>query len=128
MSRKLLIMLLFAATATCAPGCSTILYRAGQPPLIGEPHRGTPADTVLANREGQLFRIPRTSIADVRFGGVRTILWSLLTADAFVILGPIGAIQWAVEVETFNRVDGEYQSLMDVVDEEEVDPRGAYLR
>ena len=116
MTRLILLLLLGLTT-----GCSTLYYRAGQPALIGEPQAGTPTHTVVQNRDGEVFRLPRRSIGQVRFGGMRTVLWSLLTGDAILIMAPIGLVQWAREVDLFGATDVNRTDLIDVADEEEVD-------
>ena len=74
----------------------------------------------MANREGQQFRIPRASVADMRLGGERTLLWSLATIDGALIGVPVGLIQWAGEAMTIEAMDGNPKRLPMVVDEDEV--------
>ena len=119
MRRHMLPLLLVIAT-----GCSTLVYRAGQPTLIGEPDWGTPTHAVLLNRDGEAFRISRASIQQVRFGGMRTVLWSLLTGDAILIMAPIGLVQWQREIETFGATNSTRGDLIDGSDEQEVDATG----
>ncbi len=114
-------LILLGLTAVLAlSGCSTLIFRAGQPTLIGDLHHGTATHVVLSNDEGQLFRIARNAIASTRMGGMRTLLWSAASVYGLV-LTPIGAIGWAMDEIAFDAVDGQRRGLLDVVDEQEVD-------
>ncbi len=96
------------------------MYRTGQPTLIGDLQHSTPTHLVIANAEGQWFRVPRTSVSDLRLGGVRTMLWSLLSVDGFLIGGPVGLVQWAGEIAALESSDGERTWLLNAHDEDEV--------
>jgi hypothetical protein len=117
MPRTLLFLLLLGAT-----GCSTIVYRAGQPTVIGDLLPGTPDSIVITNEEGQRFRIRRATVMATRLGGQRTVLWSPLTFYGIFIMAPLGLLQWAGESDKLAAIDGERSELLDVPDEEEVDP------
>lgn len=118
---------LLVAVAVASAGCSSIFYRAGQAPIIGDPAHGTPTHIIVNNREGQTFRVRRTQISGVRMGGMRTALWSLLSGYAALILVPVGLLQWASESSTMDASDGP-ATATEVADDEEVDVNAAVAR
>lgn len=100
--------------------CASIVMRHNQASVIGDLQPGTPRAVLIANSEGQVFAIPRTSISHVRPGGQRMLLWSLLAGSGFLILGPIGAVQWAMDVGRLDAMDSTVRGYITVVDDEEV--------
>lgn len=113
------------AAAVVVPGCSSLYFRAGQPVLIGDPRPGTASHTYLTNDAGQLFRLRRDGIAGVQMGGQRTVIASLFTGNLAVILLPAGLFQWLNNASIYDATDGTAGQALDIVDEVEVDARGA---
>ncbi len=119
MPRVVPILLIALTLANAA--CSSILYRNGQATVIGDVRHGTPTHVVIANSEGQQFRIPRQSVSGTRLGGLRTILWSPLTGYGLLLMAPLGVLQWVGDVNALDSTDGGNAALLDVPFEEEVD-------
>ncbi len=115
---------LLLVTLTATSGCSSLVFRRGQPAIIGDIQPGTRAHVYVSNDAGQVFRLPRTSISGTRMGGMRTTLWSLLAGYGALILIPGGLIQWSHNVAAFDATDGAAARVLDVADEEEVDASG----
>lgn len=113
------------AAAAVAPGCSSLYFRAGQPIVIGDPRAGTATHTYLTNDAGQIFRLRRDAIAGVQMGGQRTAIASLFTGQLAVILVPAGLLQWLDNGMTYDATDGRAGQALDIVEEVEVDARGA---
>ena len=113
------------AMAVAGPGCSSLYFRAGQPVVIGDPRPGTASHAYLTNDAGQVFRLRRDAIAGVQMGGQRTVLVSLFSGQLALILVPAGLLQWMDNSNNHDATDGVHGQALDIVDEVEVDARGA---
>ena len=100
--------------------------RSEMPRIVCRP--GTASHAYLTNDAGQVFRLRRDAIAGVQMGGQRTVLVSLFSGQLALILVPAGLLQWMDNSNNHDATDGVHGQALDIVDEVEVDARGARVR